>query len=385
MTATGIFIDDQDDQRDIISQLLETSGIDFSARVAPTKISEIRTQVLELAPDIIVMDYRLDEVRQEGYGGDFRAGGLAQNLREAFLDHPEKDAPIVLLSTESNIRNLFQPDRTAHDLFDRWFLKSQVQDPDANERERVFRSLKGLIAAYAAIKALRDQLTGDDAVQRLLNLPLDEFGVVQTRGLKPLLVNASDQLEATHHVARQIFNQLILRPGILLDEATLRARLGISEQDNEGFNALSAKASFDSFLYEGVFSEGWQRYWRHRLNRWIDEVFREPLSGLTGVQRVNLINETFELSVNPAVSRWSETPDEYFAVACRVCNNPTEIRHSVAVFDARPSVYADRGRVCFDCVDLETEMSRRQIRVEEAEEETVRQIRTREIRRPGED
>ncbi|MEO1965679.1 hypothetical protein [Hyphomonas sp.] len=380
----GVFIDDQDDQRDIISRLLEKSGIDFSSRVAPTKISEIRARILDLNPDIIVMDYRLDEVHQDGYDGDFRAGGLAQNLREAFLEYPEKDAPIVLLSTESNIRTLFQPDRTAHDLFDQWFLKDQVQDPDEAKREHVFRTLRGLITAYRSIKSLRTELNGENAVRLLLGLSESEVKVVQTDGLKPLLVNASGELEATHHVARQLLKQLILRPGILLDEASMRSRLGLSEDDDAGFMRLSEKAGFNSFIYEGVFSDGWIRYWRHRFNRWAGETFVEPLSGLTGGQRIKLINDHFDIEVQPAVSRWSETSEEYFAVACRVCNYPTEIRHSVAVFDPRPSVFADRGRVCFDCVDLEREMARREIRVEESEEETVRKIQNHEIKRPGE-
>lgn len=383
MTKAGVFIDDQDDQREVISRLLSKSGIDFSARIVPTRMKAVRSQILDLKPDIIVMDYRLDEVHGEEFDGDFRAGALAQNLREAFLEHPEQDAPIVLLSTEGNIRNLFQPDRTAHDLFDQWFLKDQIQDQKSGQYRRVFRHLNGLIEAYHEIKALRADLTGEDAVRRLLGLPADAFEQVETKGLKPLFVNSDGEVEATHLVARQILKRLILRPGILMDEATLRAKLGISEDDNESFERLSRSAGFEGFLYAGVFSGGWRRYWRHRFNRWIGETFDSPLSAFTGMQRVEQLNTLFDTDLKPAVSRWSGSTKEHFAAACRVCGFPTEIRYSVAEFNPRNTAYTDPGRICFDCVDLETEMSRKQIRVDESEEVTVRSIRDGTIIRPN--
>ena len=80
----GIFIDDDEDQQRVLSALLSQGGIDFSEIVPPTTISDVSKRVLHIVPDIIVMDYRLDVVRKEGYDSDFRAGGLAQVLRVVF-------------------------------------------------------------------------------------------------------------------------------------------------------------------------------------------------------------------------------------------------------------------------------------------------------------
>lgn len=382
--TTGIFIDDDETQQTVISALLAESGIDFSRIVEPTKISEIKARILELAPDIIVMDYRLDEVRKEGFDSDFRAGGLAQVLRETFLDHPEKDAPIVLLSTETNIRNLFTPDKTSHDLFDMWFLKGTVQSTNKSEKGRVFDALSGLISGYSDIKRIRDGTEPGSLVRSLLNVNEEEFSRIQSDGLKPLIVNAAGEAEATHLIARHFLSRLIRRPGILLDECSLRAKLGIAEGDTEGFKTLSEAAGFNAFLYDGIFAGGWRRYWRHRFNSWAAQTIDQPLSGMTATKRIEDLNTKFGLKLVPAVSRWSGSSDEYFAVACRVCHNPTELRHSVACFDPLIAVYMERGRICYDCVDKQDELDRIQIRIDENDEKLVDDIRSNRLKRPNE-
>ena len=364
--------------------MLSQGGIDFSEIVPPTTISDVSKRVLHIVPDIIVMDYRLDVVRKEGYDSDFRAGGLAQVLRELFLEHPDNDAPIVLLSTEQNIRNLFAPDKTSHDLFDLWFLKAKLQSPEPGSRDDMLSALGGLVTAYSDIKQITDNVDSEHLVRSLLKLEQYEYATIPTEGLKPLLVNAGGEPEATHLIARQILKRLIEKPGILLDESTLRARLGISENDHNGFSALTAAAGFDEFLYDGVFSSHWKRFWRHRFNQWAGETFDYPLSGIIGAERVGLLNAKFDLEIIPAVSRWSGTSSEFFVTACRVCDGPTELRYSVAAFDPRITAFSERGRICYDCVDRQEELERKQIRIEEADEQIVRDIRSNIIKRPGE-
>ena len=108
------------------------------------------------------------------------------------------------------------------------------------------------------------------------------------------------------------------------------------------------------------------------------------MSGIIGAERVGLLNAKFDLEIIPAVSRWSGTSSEFFVTACRVCDGPTELRYSVAAFDPRITAFSERGRICYDCVDRQEELERKQIRIEEADEQIVRDIRSNIIKRPGE-
>ena len=379
----GVFIDDDSVQQDVLSALLSQGGIDFSARVVPSKISFVKSEILRLEPDIIVMDYRLDDTKKPEWDSDFRAGGLAQVLRETFVDTSELDAPIILLSTEANIKNLFAPDRTSHDLFDLWYLKSVLQGPEIG-RQQMLEELNSVILAYRRIKELRDPAGAAELVRSLLGLEEHEFEEVQSDGLKPMLLDSEGKPELPHVIARYVLHSVVKRAGILLSELDIRARLGVSEVDDAGYRQLKDAANFGALEYQGIFHDGWPRYWRHRFDRWLVREFTKPFGSLTGEERVAALNARFGLNIEAAKSRWSGSSSEYFAVACRVCSGPTELRHSVAVFEARSQAFMERGRICYDCVNQEVRMKATLIKVAETDEHIVQAIREGKLTPPGE-
>ncbi len=151
MTYQGIFVDDQDD---VFAEQLSTHGrleIEFLAVQEPTALA--RT-IREKRPMLVALDYRLDE-NPTGLPADqtFKGSALAQHLRDASIEAPDADFALVLVSAEAKVRTLFRPDQTAHDLFDRVYVKEHIN----NHRTRVRQELLSLCSAYEHLRQKNGQ------------------------------------------------------------------------------------------------------------------------------------------------------------------------------------------------------------------------------------
>jgi hypothetical protein len=143
----AIFIDD-DKSANVYASLLNKSdpdGLAVEFMQPDLALADLSAKILMSKPQLLLLDYRLDQNPSDNANQNrYKAGPLAQQLRDHAIDTPDDDLPIVLLSNEENIRKLFVPDETAHDLFD-----------DKNTKQRVKRSadavrteLVALIDAY---------------------------------------------------------------------------------------------------------------------------------------------------------------------------------------------------------------------------------------------
>ena len=382
MTITGLYIDDDPEQRDLYKDLLSAGDFDFSTDILPSGMTHLINTILDTAPDIVVMDYRLDGTKRDDWDNNFKAGGVAQVLRDRFVDAPEKDVPLVLLSTETNIRTLFAPDKTSHDLFDTWFLKDELHSGKGSRRDEILQQLRSLVSSYRRIKELREIKVPQELARNLLNIEQDEYDEVQPEGLKLTLLNSDGEAERPHVISRQILHNVIKQPGILVGRDGLRARFGITE---DSFDTLVKHVDLSAFLYDGIFSSGWKRYWKHRFEKWEVENFDTLLGSMTGEERAAALSEKFGFEANPAVSRWTGQSSEYFSVACSVCSQPTELKHSVAVFAPKLLSFMQRNRVCYDCIEREEGMRKLRVSIAEADELTVADIREERIVRPKSD
>lgn len=375
----GIYIDDDEDQRKTYSELLSSENFNFFEQVLPKSITHLISKVQAYEPSIIVMDYRLDGSRTEGWDNNFKAGGVAQVLREYLIDSPKSDVPILLLSTEQNIQQLFSPDRTSHDLFDLWFLKDELHLGDQSRRDEILSKMLALSLGYETIKSIVAKGLPQELSQDLLGLGSEEYDEINTEGLKLTLLSAEGEAERPHVIARQLYHNIVKRPGLLLSQYGLSARFGIQPTS---LPALVKAAELDGLIYDGLFSTGWERYWRHRFDRWEVANFDKLITSMTGDKRAQALSKKFEIEIFPAVSKWTGMSNEHFSFACCVCRNPTEMRHSVAAFEPKLLPFMERNRICYDCVEREEQMRRQRIQVAEADEGIVADIRSELIQRP---
>lgn len=336
----GFFVDDNALDRVRVSRLLEQGDLSIDSSSEPIQPTVLRDALLEKSPDLIALDFRLDEepLKENNYKG----GALAQLLREAVIETPDRDFPIILVSTEENIKNIYGIDQTSHDLFDQKYIKIKLSN--SAYRAQCHREILSLANGYKTIAAAIGKGQADLAT--LLALDADELEIVPLHGLS---TDIKDANSVAHVVARVLLRQVINRAGPLLAEKDIAAHLGLAN-DEDQITQIVGYLHEQKMSYEGIFSKGWPRVWRHRMELWANEALDAPLSSFTGEERAQKLSKITGISLKPAVSKWTEKSDELFAFACAVCENPTERRNSVALYDKYLLPYSERMRVCFDCL-----------------------------------
>lgn len=337
MGYNGFYVDDLDE---IYATLLSSTG-DHGLTINYCRLDEaakLAGELFNAQPDIVALDFRLDEnpemiEPEKAYNGS----GLAQLLRDKTSAAPENDFPIVLISAEDKLERFYRPDGTAHDLFDRIYKKDEV----ASNPDPVKEELISLCKGYKEIKAV-----WGGGMERLSVFGLDreELASIANQELRAAMLNAG----APHIAARTILKGVIDRPGILLSDNELAARLGVA-----ALGSLESILIDQKIQYAGVFNEGWRRWWAHRFDDWAIALFGARPTTMTGSARVKVLNAQFDSNVQPAVSTWNKSSDERFAFSCAVCDRSGEIRHSVAAFDPHAPKYSHRKRICWDCIQTE--------------------------------
>lgn len=333
MVMTGIFVDDEDKT---YARLLNTRGeLTFDTQdVMP--LTDQSQSIRAAKPDIVALDYRLDEVT-EGIdaGHTYKGSALAQLLRDATIEEPQSDFGIVLVSNEQKLKKLFHPDKTAHDLFDAVYGKEEL----TRDRARVSAEVLALAVGYQVLRGLAAPYP--PAV--VLSAGADEIDQLEAQEIAVSFADAS----APHIVSKIVLKNFIRRAGVLVDHDDARALLGL---DAVSFGRLESILNDAGCDYRGIFNGGWPRWWRSRLEGWAFRMLGVQLLDLTGHERAGVIHAVTGLDMQPAASPWNDRTDEYFAFACSSCRRPTETRHSLAAFDPLCPRYGSRRRVCWDCV-----------------------------------
>jgi hypothetical protein len=338
MTFSGIFVDDQTDEA-VYATNLSLAGVLELAYLKPENGADLAASISDTSPSIILIDYRLDECGSDGeIGVRYKGSALAQILRDKAIELPELDCPLVLVSAEAKIKSLYRPDKTAHDLFDRVYVKDGLN----NERDRVRNELVALCEGYALLRALNQTYE----LKAITGLNEDEDWALDYQQLRVGIGEA----KAPHIVARIILRDLIDRSGPLLDDPEMAALLGMKGECADKIAEVLTQAGIG---YDGVFSGIGRRWWAHRLDQWATEVFGSRATGLTAKARTDALNEKLSLGLEAARSPWTGKDDELVAFACAVCSRPTELKHSLAAFDAERPKFAKAARICWDCIQLD--------------------------------
>ena len=365
MKFKGVYVDDQDPDYGKFLNVSREDSVEFCLDIRPSEAGKLVKSILEVKPDIVALDYRLYDNQQSFPDATYRAGGPAQMLREEMVERPVEDFPIILISTEDNIRKLFGPDKTSHDLFDEWYLKATLTD-EARSQD-VGTQIVDLIQGYKKIGNVAQETQKHLS---LLKLSSNEWSKINPSSLLISL----EETSVTHVIARILLQNVIKRPGLLLRPVDVYARLSLAPENDDRDKAFEFLLNA-GLGYEGVFSTGWPRLWRHKFENWARENIGYPLSSIPGNRRVDIFNEVARTKYKAAKSKWSKREDELFSFACASCDAPTELRHSVAAHDPLVPKYCERRRICFDCVQTD-EFSHRDLRIDGEDENIAMRVRS---------
>lgn len=335
MTLSGIFIDDNDDEA-VYAEQMTTRGELKIVHERPRSLTVHSNDIFSRKPDLLALDYRLDEDLGDLDDNEaYKAGAMAQQLRDLAIDAPERDFPIILVSSEDKIRDQYEPDKTSHDLFDALYVKSEVND----DKEPVRGELISLCKGYILLKS---QL-GNFDLATLTGLEGDDADLLDYQELTLPISKAA----APHIVAGILLNQLIHRSGPLIDINEACARLGVDLQHADLISAFLVQKSAN---YRGIFCDGWLRFWSHLVGDITGEIFGKRATGFTAAERAEELSKAIGEPLEAANSTWTKRPDELIAFACACCGEGTEMRHSAGVFETNLPSFSRRRRVCWRCV-----------------------------------
>ncbi|HEW97870.1 MAG: hypothetical protein DRR16_28440 [Candidatus Parabeggiatoa sp. nov. 3] len=354
----GIFIDAIEKDKHL-ADLMSTKGrygLQFTFQ-KPSEFLTLTQNLVDHQPDLLALDYRLNN--RSGKLG-YTAGALAQQLRELATDSIALDFPIVLLSSQDDLK-AFCNNLTAHNLFDLSLTKEQLPDDT-----RLSQKMLSLVKGY---KYLIKNWHKPERWSHILGLKTAERLRIAYQAIREL-----DKLQAPHQVARDILRYVINRPGILLDKDNVLAELGIAKTGKD-IESLLEILQTDKVMYTGIFAEGWTRWWEHRLEEWGKGISDEHLGNLTAKQRVSCLNSKLGLKLSPAKSRWKKSTDTLVSFACASCHQPTEEEFSVVAYDPLPYPYSfvHNKYICFSCIQT-GEFVRQGMEVDDDEKSLVESI-----------
>ncbi|CUX61678.1 MULTISPECIES: hypothetical protein [Agrobacterium tumefaciens complex] len=333
----GVFVDDADEA---YAGVMSTPGeLEFEF----LKVSPLTTQALtirERNPHVVALDYRLDEVDAGIEAGHtYKGSGLAQLLRDVAIMHPANDFSLVLVSNETKLKAAYDPDKTAHDLFDKVYSKEEVNE----NRGRVRTELIALARAYETLRQMHTKFD----ISKILGANELDTEQLDSQELRRSFETAA----APHLIIRQLLRNMIERPAILIDDHWACAMLGINPED---FHLIARALEEAGVLYTGLLGDGWRRWWSGRLEVFSEKIFEDRSSGLTSAERAAKLSDTLGKEIRPNMSPWNGSVDEYPVFACASCGRPSELRHSLAAYDPRAPRYTTRRRICWDCIQKDT-------------------------------
>ncbi|MBW1800433.1 MAG: hypothetical protein JRJ85_06850, partial [Deltaproteobacteria bacterium] len=327
-------------------------------------IIDTQKKIIEQSPDLLLLDYRLDEKPvKDNKIAEYKAGPVAQLFRDSAIEDYQNDIPIFAVSHEENIR-LYEPDKTAHDLFDQIWFKSFFVDHQHD-------AVKQMISFIDAYKEIINCFNNGNRLHKLLQINPGEVGFIDSHFFKEF-----NKFKAPHLVSMNFFKTFIKRSWLLLDEDNLLAHLGVHPDDKESkhFKALIKIMAENDIGYSGIFGNGFQRWWANRLKVFFESRCSATLGDLTATERVEKISECLKLKFKTAVSRWTNNSDTYVSFACSSCKNPTEVEYSVSAYDPVHHPVIGKNRICWRCIQT-GEYEEKGILVDDSDEFTADKIR----------
>ena len=330
--------------------------------------------------DGLILDLRLDQFPNwqpdsEAGKAEFRATTLAQEIRtRATEDSKAFQTPIVLLSTDERLQQSYTRDDTSHDLFDLKCLKSDISN-DAKRAEVIAYQLLSLARGYQEIAAVRSKKRGPGSqFHKFLGLEeppefLDPriLGYFEGRG-SPL---------PAHEYARFILRKLLSKPGPLIDELTLAARLGVDTATSEDWEKLKGKLS-ETARFTGPFREGWPRWWAVPLETWWRSLADDMLSLRTmpASQRVELLREHTGLQelvpAKPIRKGYSET----FWTLCQALQQPLDPRDGLIIDRPNAKLWQDKLYVSLEA-ELQSERKHKGLRLDPLDKDRLPRLKAR--------
>lgn len=314
MSNKVLYIDDEPkDSSRAYADGLSTLGLIEISIIKPTSFETLRDELIQEQNDIdaLILDLRLDGNQQGERVAKYTAPILATGIRSHYLieDGFQKEFPIFLISSKDNLKKYFDSDTSSHDLFDYTFTKATVGS-EGDTYEKIIASITEAYRIISGGKTDFSKIMGYSTIQDIENRIFTS----------KLLTGDGTTIS---EISQYIFNEIIIKSGILIDENILAARLGIdSEKSDDWGNLLKL---LNDFKYSGVFHEAFERWWFSGIIDWWHSNFpNKILISLNAEDRVKLIKEKFDFKNIQAAVPIAKTTSTKFWTVCQAYEKPLD-------------------------------------------------------------
>lgn len=283
-----------------VIQLSIEKGLSFSALE-----SLVRTKISDENYDGLLIDLRLD-----GDGPnqlEYSAISISSELRAICARNELKSFPIILCSTLDKIKETYKSDKTSHDLFDYTFRKSE--NPDY---ERFSGKLKALAEGYKTLPFESNSLNQIFQREDLKNIDQRIFERFYNQDI---IV----PYDFAHFTVKTLFH--CTNP--LIKETVLAARLGINIEAS-GIYWTELLSKFEDCKFNGLFSDGWNRWWADLLNTKLKAISGRNFSFLKAEERVAILKEAFEIDSLVAAEPIEHNTSSEFWTICEATKCPLD-------------------------------------------------------------
>lgn len=346
MDIKYLYVDDEDPESlKSLANSVELDKAGHSLAVTYKNPADFKFSLENLIHDVeqyqgLILDWRLDKIPQDGVHFAMRAGTVAQEIRIRQAEGTFPAIPIVLWSTNDKLQNSYTSDPASHDLFDLKHDKIEISDnPD-----KVSVELISLFLGYSTIKEnLNDDGRLDSAV---FNLDDEDLNFLPQSFLGYL-----KQLSeiSVHEYARIFLREIIERPGVLVCEELLAAKLGIDIERSRGwFNLLSL---LEPYKYTGPFHEARSRWWWRLIEkRWWSDFAADHSSPLylrasERVEMIESITQTKNLQPYTGIRPEYQTD---FQTICEYYRKPLDTIDGVTIKEKEPFMWQEKRYLSLD-------------------------------------
>ena len=262
--------------------------------------------------DGLLVDWKLNKKNAQSEEANFNIEALAQQLRIYITQGQLKDLPIVLCSAEYEFKKSFEIESTAQDLFDFVYEKDEFEE----KKNAVINQLYSLSDAYY-------NLIQNKSVDKIIGDTND----IDYR-LKDHLERLLNSKHPNHEIIHFVRKSLIEISGLLIDEFTLAARLGIDIDETEGTEWTKLLNIIEECQYKGILQLGWERWWSSNLLNWWRENLECELGDLNAEERVQMLCEKYSLNLSVA-NKLDKCKSNYYWTICKKTKKPLALNDAI--------------------------------------------------------
>lgn len=307
-----LYIDDDNnagDAVDLFSYRNENDSLIVQFQKSIANWDEQQNELDTKDYDGIMIDLDLNDQRPTNdIKAKYSGTEIAQRLRTKSL---KNGCPVVLYSANNNID--FWSENKKSGLFDLCIGK------DWNDKQSCAVKMYSLVKAYKTICEKETDVFGIDIdVLEKISKPFLDY-------LKKIKSNP------TYIIAQFILNEFICKQGILIDEEVLAARLGIDKEQTSDWKHVLEKLDFAK--YNGIFSEGWPRWWMFKIENWwnTESNMDEYMISTPASDRVKVVKEKFGIeNITPATPLPKAESDLFWTV-CKGFHKPLDPIDGLAI------------------------------------------------------